>query len=379
MPFFSVLKGLVKTIAVVLGGALTLLSVMALLGRVTDNGWIRFLGGLVLTVGIPAFLVDRVLPKDDMTRVPGLASDVLAVALLGFPLVFVGVLHGSTRKMLLAEADRIESAGYHGVARAAYAIAGVDAQESSAETNAGPVEPTPTADAGVEDAGSVAKTEDASAKTEKEEPAMTPAELFKKWSPSVVAITTKEAGGESGGTGFVIDDKGTIATNRHVIDGAIAVRVKLQDGKWSDDTELLAEDEKNDVALISVKPAPTVTPVVLGDSENVTVGEHILTIGNPLGLEHTLTDGLVSSRRLFDGRPMIQMSVPVSPGNSGGPVFDMHGHVVGIATLQVGGGLFGRAQNLNMAAPINQLKNIVRPPYAERRKFGSASVKPQTW
>ena len=117
----------------------------------------------------------------------------------------------------------------------------------------------------------------------------------------------------------------------------------------------------------------------LGDSDKVVVGERAISIGNPLGLEHTLTDGLVSSRRMYEGRAWIQMSVPVSPGNSGGPLFDMHGEVIGITTAQLGGGAFGRAQNLNLAVPVNELKKMIKPEYPGRRKVGEPGGNAGRW
>jgi S1-C subfamily serine protease len=208
-----------------------------------------------------------------------------------------------------------------------------------------------------------------------------PAELFKDLAPAVVAVTTKgPLGRDGGGTGFLIDREGTIATNHHVIADSTAVRIKFMNGARFADVELLAEDAVTDLALLRVslsKPADgascaDVVPVVLGDSGSVVVGERAVSIGNPLGLEHTLTDGLVSARRVFEGKQWIQISVPVSPGNSGGPLFNMRAEAIGVTTAQVAGGLFGRAQNLNLAVPVNVLKSMLRPSYPQRRKIGDA-------
>jgi len=92
-----------------------------------------------------------------------------------------------------------------------------------------------------------------------------------------------------------------------------------------------------------------------------------------LGLEHTLTDGLISARRLYEGRQWIQISVPISPGNSGGPLFNMRGEVVGINTAQLGGPM-ARAQNLNLAVPVNELKRLMKPNYPNKRKLGDPSM-----
>jgi len=202
----------------------------------------------------------------------------------------------------------------------------------------------------------------------------------------VVTVFIKVHGGEGSGTGFLISPDGTIATNHHVVDGATAVQIKFMSGAKFESVELLVDSAAVDLALVRVdlkSPVDGGTPVdvpalTLGDSDAVVVGERAISIGNPLGLEHTLTDGLISSRRIYEGRPWIQMSVPVSPGNSGGPLFNMRGEVVGITTQQVLGGGGGRAQNLNLAVPVNELKKLIQPTYPQRRKFGDGSG-PSQW
>jgi S1-C subfamily serine protease len=155
---------------------------------------------------------------------------------------------------------------------------------------------------------------------------------------------------------------------------------KLFDGTVLREVELLDDSTPNDLALLRVKTRTKLRPVQLGDSERITVGDRIVSIGNPLGLEHTLTDGLVSARRILEGRKMIQMSVPVSPGNSGGPLFNMRGEVIGVTTAQYAGGdFFGRAQNLNLAMPINLLRAMIRPAYPGRRRFGDSRGTPNSW
>ena len=208
----------------------------------------------------------------------------------------------------------------------------------------------------------------------------TPAELFQELAPSVVTIFRK-GGGDGSGTGFLVDGDGVLATNHHVIEGANQLRIKFMNGAIYDSVELLSDAPALDLALLRVDLAqpleggapPPSKPLTLGDSDKVIVGERAISIGNPLGLEHTLTDGLVSARRLYEGRAWIQMSVPVSPGNSGGPLFDMRGAVIGITTQQVLGGAFGRAQNLNLAVPVNELKKLIQPSYPQRRKFGEGN------
>jgi S1-C subfamily serine protease len=207
---------------------------------------------------------------------------------------------------------------------------------------------------------------------EAEGPAVySPAELFAAYAPAVVAINVGHGSFRSGGTGFFIDEAGTLATNHHVIDGAEELRVKLWDGTQIERVELLTSDAEADLALLRVDlgrlpKAPM--PTILGDSETVEVGEPVSVIGNPLGLDHTLTNGIVSARRILHGERYIQMSAPISPGNSGGPVFDRHGRVIGVSV----GGMVG-GQNLNLAVPVSQLQALIADDYPERRSFGASS------
>jgi len=208
---------------------------------------------------------------------------------------------------------------------------------------------------------------------------LTPAELFKRLAPAVVTIVMMdEAGREiSGGTGFVIDNAGTTVTNHHVVDEGQKINVKFMEGAVYEDITMLADDPANDLALLRLtlaKPKagkpPTFEALKLGNSDAVVVGERAISIGNPLGLDHTLTDGLVSARRVIEGRPWIQMSVPVSPGNSGGPLFNMRGEVIGVTTAQLGMGLMGRGQNLNIAVPAKTVAQHVQSSYPAARPFG---------
>jgi serine protease Do len=383
-PVFPLAKRVVKALAIVVGGLLTFVSLMAVVGVVSANGYVRVIAALILAIALPAFVADRLLPKNDTARARGLVSDVFALTLLGFAFLFCGIAQPLTRKLLVAEGDRLAASGFGALARVAYLFGGVRPEF--------PLESPPVRGAALHpsDAGTLAASPavavDAAPPADASAPAAaagtaeeTPAQLFKEWAPSVVCIQVAVEEGEGGGTGFAIDDSGTIATNQHVIRGAKAVKVKLFSGKWIEQVDLLTEDHESDLALLRVKTSEPLNPVSLGDSDAVTVGERIIAIGNPLGLEYTLTDGLVSSRRILEGKPMIQMSVPVSPGNSGGPVINVHGQVVGVTTLQITGGFFGRAQNLNMAVPIKALRALIKPEYPERRSFGGDSSAASTW
>lgn len=172
--------------------------------------------------------------------------------------------------------------------------------------------------------------------------ALTPKEIAEIALPSVVLIKA----GDSLGTGFVVWKDGRIVTNLHVIAGAKEATVIMQDGKQYAEVEVLAADSVHDLAVIRIR-AKDLPVLALGDSKAVKPGEHVVAIGHPLGLGNTVSDGLVSAVR--DAAPQVsvlQISVPVSPGSSGGPLFNDRGEVVGVVTRYAVEG-----QNLNFAMP----------------------------
>jgi S1-C subfamily serine protease len=180
-------------------------------------------------------------------------------------------------------------------------------------------------------------------------------ELVKAMSPAVVFIGNAGRNGqvESIGSGFVVDTSGIIVTNFHVIEGAQALQVKSKDGEIYDRVEVIDHDERRDLAVIKVRPfqpMPTVR-LATGDPE---IGEDAVAIGNPKGLEHTVTAGMVSAFRQAEGYRLMQISVPISPGSSGGPVFNMAGQVIGVVVSQV-----KEAQNLNFAVPIAYARPLI--------------------
>lgn len=173
-------------------------------------------------------------------------------------------------------------------------------------------------------------------------------EIFHQANGSMALIETfdNEGHGLEQGSGFVVSADGTTVTNYHVIRGASRAIAKFGDGTSSEVDGVLAFDRARDVAVLKLS-APARTPLHLGDSGKVEVGEKIVAIGSPLGLENTLSEGIVSGMR----NGVIQMSSPISPGSSGGAVFDRYGNVIGISVATVAAG-----QNLNFAVPINWAK-----------------------
>ncbi len=159
------------------------------------------------------------------------------------------------------------------------------------------------------------------------------------------------------GSGFIIDKEGFIVTNNHVIEGADKIRVKLASGKEFD-AEFFGRDQKTDIALIKIKTKNGLPTVTFGNSDALAVGDWVLAIGSPFGLEHTVTAGIVSAKgRVIGSGPyddFIQTDASINPGNSGGPLLDMEGKVIGINTAIVAGG-----QGIGFAIPINMARNII--------------------
>jgi S1-C subfamily serine protease len=191
---------------------------------------------------------------------------------------------------------------------------------------------------------------------------------------SVVNITTEateqgffgEETSSGSGSGFVIDKAGHILTNFHVVEGADAVRVTLFDGSQHDG-RVIGADAANDVAVLVIRvPAEKLVPVTFGDSSRVLVGQKILALGNPFGLERTLTSGIVSSLerslKSRNGRTIkgiIQTDAAVNPGNSGGPLLNSRGEVIGMNTAIVSH--VGQSAGISFAVPINGIRRILDP------------------
>ncbi len=164
------------------------------------------------------------------------------------------------------------------------------------------------------------------------------------------------------GSGFIVSEKGLIITNNHVIENASKITVRFKDQKTRK-AKVVGRDPQTDIALLEVetKPGDTFTMVKLGDSEKLRVGDWVMAIGNPFGLSHTVTAGIVSAKARVIGSSrfdnFIQTDASINPGNSGGPLFDLNGNVVGINTaiFSRGGGNIG----IGFAIPINMAKKLL--------------------
>jgi hypothetical protein len=182
---------------------------------------------------------------------------------------------------------------------------------------------------------------------------LTPAQIAARAMPAVVAIR----GPRSLGTGFVVRKDGWIATNFHVVAGEPELRVVTTDKHEFPVLEIVSADAVRDLALIHVE-ASDLPVVLLGDSDAVHPGDSVVAIGHPLGLEDTVSNGLVSAVREIDQNlTLLQISAPIAPGSSGGPLFNDRGEVIGVASRYS-----PKGQNLNFGIPIRYLKLLARDP-----------------
>jgi S1-C subfamily serine protease len=177
-------------------------------------------------------------------------------------------------------------------------------------------------------------------------------------------VEPESGGGTATGSGFVIDGEGHILTNNHVVEGASKVTVKLGDSEKTYDAEVVGTDPGTDIALLKVDaPASEVHPLTLGKSSEAEVGDPVVAIGNPFGLDRTVTSGIVSAlqRQIqapngFSISHVIQTDAAINPGNSGGPLIDAEGKVIGInSQIATGGGGNGNV-GIGFAIPIDTIR-----------------------
>lgn len=189
------------------------------------------------------------------------------------------------------------------------------------------------------------------------------AELYERVNPSVVNINITMMTGEATGSGFVYDTAGHIVTNNHVVERATRIYVTFADGTMA---KVVGTDPDSDLAVIQVDvPAAQLHPVTLGDSDSLRVGQIAVAIGNPFGLEGTMTTGIISAlgRVMPTGSSryamvdLVQTDAPINPGNSGGPLLDSAGRVIGVNTL-----IFtesGTSSGVGLAVPVATVRRVV--------------------
>jgi S1-C subfamily serine protease len=196
--------------------------------------------------------------------------------------------------------------------------------------------------------------------------------VYKKALPSVVNITSTAVAfdffygpvpQQGQGSGFILNKDGLILTNNHVIDNAQRVEVTLSDKKKYK-AQVLGVDKNHDLALLKISNAPDLVPATLSESQNLTVGQRVYAIGNPFGLSGTMTRGIISAIRSIrgpQGNPIedaIQTDAAVNPGNSGGPLLNSRGEVIGITTLIANNGA-DQSSGIGFAIPINTAKAVL--------------------
>ncbi|MBS1845970.1 MAG: trypsin-like peptidase domain-containing protein [Actinobacteria bacterium] len=176
-----------------------------------------------------------------------------------------------------------------------------------------------------------------------------------------------QGGGTATGSGIVIDDKGHILTNNHVIEGADKIEVKIGESDHEYTAKVVGTDPSSDLALLQVEaPSKELDPLTLGDSSKMEVGDPVVAIGNPFGLDRTVTSGIVSALQRQIQAPngfsidnVIQTDAAINPGNSGGPLINGSGEVIGInSQIETGGGNDGNV-GIGFAIPINTAKEVI--------------------
>lgn len=188
-----------------------------------------------------------------------------------------------------------------------------------------------------------------------ERPSLTTSAIAELALPATVFVSGDRVGGQGRihGSGFVVDHSGTIVTNLHVIGRLANISVQLHNGDIYERVKVRATDEQKDVAILQI-PGFNVPTLTLGDSDTVRVGDPVVLVGSPLGLDGTVTAGIVSSLRPLPGYRVIQTDAAASPGNSGGPMLNARGEVVGVLTFGI-----KRGENLNFVVPINYVRGLL--------------------
>lgn len=179
-------------------------------------------------------------------------------------------------------------------------------------------------------------------------------DIAARTAPAVVAIRALADGAEvSSGSGFVFRPDGIIVTNFHVVEDGTSLEVELATGEVFSNVYVLGTDDRRDIAVLKI-PTARLPALEVGDANALAVGDRVYVMGNPLGLDRTFADGMVSARRVMEGVAYLQISAPISSGSSGGPVLDADGRAVGVATATLSEG-----QNLNLAVPMSYAEGLL--------------------
>jgi putative serine protease PepD len=219
-----------------------------------------------------------------------------------------------------------------------------------------------------------------SATTASDGPSLSAREIYRDAADSVAYITARGAQGTATGTGFVVDANGLIVTNEHVVDGSGDIAVKLGNGQARRAT-VVGQDKSTDLALLRIDTGGgKLTPLKLADSSEVQIGDATFAIGNPFGLEDTLTTGIVSATERHITAPngfsidgVLQTDAALNPGNSGGPLLNDQGEVIGVnSQIESGSSANGSSQAANSGVGFAIPSNTVRKFIATLQAGGKA-------
>lgn len=181
-----------------------------------------------------------------------------------------------------------------------------------------------------------------------------------------VSVADRRGQGIQSGSGVIVDKRGYIVTNNHVVQGGQSIEVMFADGNKIENVQVAGTDPNDDLAVLKINPPANMVVATLGDSSKLRVGQEVLAVGNPLGITETVTHGIISAlgRTVSESTTTIpntiQTDAPINPGNSGGALADLQGNVIGIPTLAAIDPEFNApASGVGFAIPINQVKLIV--------------------
>ncbi len=230
-------------------------------------------------------------------------------------------------------------------------------QEQSQPSGSSSNKPGP----GVENGPTVQLEDKPSAAT----PQLTIMEIYQRLSPSVVMILASDRSSMGLGTGIIMSQDGFIITNAHIIEGAQEIQIVLNDNTTSYTAQVMGSDSASDIAVLKIE-ATGLEPATFGDSDQVVVGEGVVTIGNPYSTEYaqTVTDGIISGirRNLYGSNvstDLLQTNAQLNPGNSGGPLINMYGQVIGINSSKIMSSGSATYEGLGFAIPMTDAKEIV--------------------
>lgn len=186
---------------------------------------------------------------------------------------------------------------------------------------------------------------------------MGPKEILQRESPAIVAIFSIDKSGKAvaQGSGFIVRADGVVVTNYHVVENAQDAQIRLKNGEIFENAIVLHYDVRHDVVILKIQ-AIGLPVVTMGSAAMPDAGDRAYAIGNPEGFDYTISDGLISAHRVMGGTEMLQITVPISHGSSGGPLYNLQGQVIGITTA---GFMEEGAQNLNFAVPMKYVLGLL--------------------